>query len=207
MTAADPHDRKSALGRPGVTSHAVIERVAFALFAEKGFEATTLDDIAREVGVGKRTLFRYFASKNDIPWGQFDLTLAAFRRILAETPPGLPLHEAVRRGVAAFNDFPADAEPPHATRMRLILETPALQAHSALKYAEWRSVVAAFAADRRGEPVEALVPELLGHLALGISLAAYGTWLREGGRDAASLLALIEVAFASMGELFGSEGV
>src|SRR5262245_3567476 len=60
-----------AIGRPVVTSHAAIEEAAFRLFGERGFEGTTLDAIAREVGIGRRTLFRYFASKNDIPWGQF----------------------------------------------------------------------------------------------------------------------------------------
>ena len=49
-----------------------------------------------------------------------------------------------------FNRFPADASPPHVDRMRLILETPALQAHSALRYAEWRQVIADYVAERLG---------------------------------------------------------
>src|SRR3954471_2246849 len=118
----------SSRGRPVVTSHVQIEAAAFALFAQHGFEAVTMADIATEVGVGRRTLFRYFESKNDIPWGQFDRTLDGFRTILADMPQDLPLHEAVHRGVQRFNDFPADAEPDHRDRMRLILETPALQA-------------------------------------------------------------------------------
>lgn len=44
-------------------------------------------------------------------------------------PTDLTLHEAVHRGVLAFNEFPEDAQPPHLERMRLILETPTLQAH------------------------------------------------------------------------------
>ncbi len=108
---------------------------------------TTLDAIAAEVGVGRRTLFRYFASKNDIPWGQFDRTLDGFREILAgDSRTTCPLHEAVHAAVLAFNEFPADAQPPHRERMRLILETPALQAHSVLRYAEWRGVIAEYVA-------------------------------------------------------------
>ncbi len=134
--------QRRGAGRPEVTSHAAIEAAAFRLFAARGFEQTTLDAIADEVGVSRRTLFRYYASKNDIPWGQFDRTLDAFREILASLPDDLPLWEAVHRGVVAFNDFPPDAQPPHRDRMRLILTTPALQAHSVLRYSEWRQVIA-----------------------------------------------------------------
>ncbi|MFL6024164.1 MAG: TetR family transcriptional regulator, partial [Marmoricola sp.] len=123
-------ERRSLAGRPEATTHGAIEQAAFELFAERGFDATTLEAIAERVGVGRRTLFRYYASKNDIPWGQFDLTLAGFRDILAGMPADLSLRDAVHRGVVAFNDFPADAQPPHTERMRLILRTPALQAHS-----------------------------------------------------------------------------
>src|SRR5689334_24307046 len=83
-------------GRPPATSHAAIESIAFSLFEEHGFEATTMDDIAAAVGVGRRTLFRYYPSKNDIPWGQFDESLVEFRRSLNEMPPDRPLWESIR---------------------------------------------------------------------------------------------------------------
>src|SRR3546814_15016183 len=75
MSSAGKLSGKSLAGRPEATSHAEIEQVAFRLFAEHGFDGTTLSAIAEGVGVGRRTLFRYYASKNDIPWGQFDRTL------------------------------------------------------------------------------------------------------------------------------------
>ncbi len=190
------------MGRPSATSHAAIEAVAFRLFAERGFEETTLEAIAAGVGVGRRTLFRYYASKNDIPWGRFDLTLARFRELLRAQPAHLPLHDGVGRAVVAFNDFPPGAQPgvqpDHATRMRLILGTPALQAHSALRYAEWRAVVAEHVAERTGEPADALVPQLWGHLALGVALTAYEQWLRRGRDDAASLRSLLQEAVAAL---------
>jgi len=46
-------------GRPAVTSRAELEQVALGLFAEAGFEATTVDDIAAAAGVARRTFFRY----------------------------------------------------------------------------------------------------------------------------------------------------
>lgn len=187
--------KKSALGRPGVTSHAAIERVAFALFTDKGFEATTLDDIAREAGVGKRTLFRYFASKNDIPWGQFDATLAAFRSILAEMPHDLAIHEAVHRGVVLFNDFPSSTNPSHRDRMRLILQTPALQAHSALRYQDWRRVIAEHVAQRTGTTPEGVRAQTVAHVSLAIALTAYDIWLAD---PSTSLPAVLDEAMASL---------
>jgi AcrR family transcriptional regulator len=89
--------RRSTVGRPEATTHAEIEQGAFGPFARDGFDATTLDAIAAEVGVGRRTLFRYYSSKNDIPWGKFDRTLDGFRRILDRMPRDVPLHDAVHR--------------------------------------------------------------------------------------------------------------
>ncbi|MDE0775438.1 MAG: mycofactocin system transcriptional regulator [Nocardioides sp.] len=197
--------RRAAAGRPEATSHADIESAAFVLFAERGFEGTTLDHIASAVGVTRRTLFRYYASKNDIPWGQFDRTLEDFRGLLEAQPAELPLAHAIGRGVVAFNDFPPDAVPSHAVRMRLILETPALQAHSSLKYAEWRGVVATYAAARLGQDPDDLRPVLLGHAALGIALSSYESWLRSGEDDAASLLTTLRQAVAAMAEVFGRD--
>lgn len=179
--------RQRAAGRPEATSHAAIEQAAFRLFAERGFEGTTLEAIADEVGVGRRTLFRYYASKNDIPWGQFDQTLSEFRELLASMPRSLPLLEALRRGLVAFNDFP-EGTPPHRERMRLILETPALQAHSVLRYGQWRRVIAEFVANRRGESPDDVVPHLVGQVALALALSAYEAWLPDPDADLATVI-------------------
>lgn len=189
--------RRAAAGRPEVTSHAEIEQAAFRLFADRGFEATTLDAIAAEVGVGRRTLFRYYSSKNDIPWGQFDRTLEGFRQILAGMPTDIPLHEAVHRGVLAFNEFPEDAQPPHRDRMRLILQTPALQAHSVLRYGEWRAVIADYVADRLGLSPDDLMPRTVGHVSLALALSSYEQWLASPG---ASLRSMLRATMASLAE-------
>ncbi|GAA1151429.1 mycofactocin system transcriptional regulator [Nocardioides aquiterrae] len=175
-------------GRPVATSHAEIERAAFRLFAERGFDAVTMADIAAEAGVGRRTLFRYFESKNDIPWGQFDRTLDGFREILARMPEDLPLHEAVHRGVRRFNEFPAEAQPSHRARMRLILGTPALQAHSVLRYEAWRRVIAEYVAGRLGLEPGDLLPRTVGSVALALAITAYEGWLADPDTDLAAML-------------------
>jgi mycofactocin system transcriptional regulator len=191
----DQQVRRSARGRPEATSHAEIEQVAFKLFRERGFARTTLDAIATEVGVGRRTLFRYYQSKNDIPWGQFDRTLAGFREILAGQPEDLPLHRAVHNAVVEFNRFPADAHPSHRERMALILTTPELQAHSVLRYGDWRGVIAEYVARRTDESPSDLVPRMVGQVSLALALTAYEVWLADESAD------LLTVLAASMTEL------
>lgn len=189
--------RSGARGRPVATSHALIEQAAFRLFAEQGFASTTLEAIAQEVGVGRRTLFRYYRSKNDIPWGQFDRTLAGFREILDQQPSDLPLWEAVHRAVVAFNRFPEDASPSHRDRMRLILTTPELQAHSVLRYAEWRRVIAEYVARRTGCAPDDLLPRTVGQVSLALALAAYDVWLDD---PRARITDLVDRAMAALRE-------
>jgi mycofactocin system transcriptional regulator len=179
---------RNAPGRPAATSRRDIERAAFALFERKGFSGTTLDDIADAVGVSRRTLFRYFPSKNDIPWGRFDETLDAFAELLRQMPRHLPVHEAVQRGVLAFNDFPASALDEHRERMRLVLSNPELQAHSVLQYEAWRSVVARFVADRTGGSEHDLVPQAVSRVTLALALAAYEDWLDRPGAELSAVL-------------------
>lgn len=169
--------RAELRGRPAATSHAAIEQAAFRLFAERGFAATTLEAIAAELGVSRRTVTRYYRSKLDIPWGRFDQTLAAFRDLLDATPAELPLWERVHRGVVAFNDFPADADPSHRDRMRLILHTPALQAHSVLRYDEWRAVIAAYVAEQTGARPTDLLPRVVAQVSQALAVSAYEAWL------------------------------
>ena len=193
--------RTSARGRPEATSHAEIEQAAFALFRERGFARTTLEAIAAEVGVGRRTLFRYYQSKNDIPWGQFDRTLAGFREILESQPEDLPLHRAVHTAVVEFNRFPADARPPHRERMALILTTPELQAHSVLRYGDWRRVIAEYVARRLGIPPDDLVPKLVGHVSLALALTAYEVWLADSDAD---LLTVLDEGMSELSSYLGS---
>lgn len=176
-------------GRPPVTSHAAIEEAAFRLFAEKGFDGTTTDEIASAVGISRRTLFRYFASKNDIPWGQFDDNLDFFKDTLHDMPAHLPLWQAVQGAVIAFNSLDPSAIAQHRQRMRLILETPSLQAHSVLMYSRWRRVIAEYTALRSEERPDDFFPRLVGHTSLALAISAYELWLDDGSDSLEELIA------------------
>lgn len=185
----------TAAGRPPATSHAAIEVAAFALFAQRGFDATTVDDIAEAAGVGRRTLFRYFPSKYDIPWGQFDDSLDYFHDTLTAMPGDLPLWRAVQQAVVQFNYVDAGAIEQHRARMRLILQTPSLQAHSVLMYERWRAVIADYVAARSGGESTDLLPRTVGHVSLALAISAYEQWL---SRDGTPLDELLEQALRTL---------
>lgn len=171
--------RDRALGRPSVTDHATIVRAAFTLFQEQGFDETAMDQIAMALGVGKHTLFRYLPSKNDIPWGRFDESLGHFRQQFEAVPPGTTVADAVHACVVTFNSFDESVLAQHRLRMRLILKSPALQAHSTLKYSAWRRAIAEYVAARLELDVDDRLPRLVGYTGLAVSVAAYEQWLDE----------------------------
>lgn len=195
-------DPRPRTGRAPATTHGELSHIALALFLEHGFEETTVDDIVRSAGIGRRTFFRYFRSKNDLPWGDFDRMLDQLRASLAAMPDDLPLREALRLAVIDFNRFPVDEIPVHRERMWLLLNVPSLVAHSTLRYAEWRQVIAEFAAQRIDDRADALEPQAIAWACLGLCLAAYEQWLAH---DDADLLALLDEAFVRLGAAWGVE--
>jgi mycofactocin system transcriptional regulator len=181
----------SGTGHPGrrrATSRAELEQVAFALFAVRGFDATTVDEIAAAAGIGRRTFFRYFPSKNDIPWGAFEDELERMRVRLKACPPEVPLADAIRVALIDFNRVAPEQVPLHRRRMELILRVPTLLAHSTLRFTAWREVVAEFVAERTGRRQDDLAPQAVAHAVLGVAVAAYEHWLDDQGSDLPALL-------------------
>ena len=167
------------VGRRRSTTGDDITNVALELFASRGFDDVSVDDVAHAAGIARRTLFRYYPTKNAIPWGDFDAHLDLMRDLLDEVPPDVPVGVALRSVLLAFNSFDVAETARHRQRMRVILETAALQAHSMTMYAGWRAVVAAFVARRLGVDPTDLVPQTTAWTMLGVALSAYEHWLAD----------------------------
>lgn len=189
------------VGRQPSTSRSHLSRVALELFLEHGFNETTVDDIAAAAGIGHRTLFRYFTSKNDLPWGDFDAGLHDMRQFLADLPDDIPVAEALFAAIVDFNRFPAQEIPFHRERMKLLLNVPGLISHSTIRYAAWRSVVAQYVARRLRVEEDGIQPQAIAWVCLGASLSAYEQWLKHEDADLAQML---ESAFVGLKALFGS---
>lgn len=167
------------VGRRRSTTRENITDVAIDLFASRGFSDVSVDDVAQAAGIARRTLFRYYASKNAIPWGDFDAHLQQLRALLDGIDPDAPLGDALRAALLAFNTYDAGETARHRRRMRVILQTDELQAYSMTMYAGWRSVIAEFVARRAGEAPTDLRPQTVGWMMLGVALSAYEHWLDD----------------------------
>lgn len=164
-------------GRRRSTTCDHIADVALDLFATYGFSEVSVDDVALASGIARRTLFRYYSSKNAIPWGDFDAHLGHFAALLDSADPTTPVKVALRAALLDFNTFGDSEAARHRQRMRVILQTEELQAYSMTMYAGWRAVVAAFVARRIGSRTGDLVPQTVAWLMLGVALSAYEYWL------------------------------
>jgi TetR/AcrR family transcriptional regulator, regulator of mycofactocin system len=181
-----------------ITSVEAIEKAALELIAVQGFEETPVEDIAAAAGISRRTFFRYFGSKNDIPFGDYETLLEALETHLSSTDPKQPILEVIADAVMQFNRVHTDGSVAHRERMTLIMRTPSLRANAALRQDEWVAVLARFAAERLGTTADSLGPRLVAHVALGASNAAYEQWLQD---DDADLADLMRRAFASVRDL------
>lgn len=167
------------MGRRRSTTEDDIADVALDLFAARGFDDVSVADVAVAAGISRRTLFRYYASKNAIPWGDFDAHLEQLRALLNDVEPRVPTADALRAALLAFNTFGDHETARHRQRMRVILETAALQAYSMTMYAGWRGVIAAFVAKRSSARAGDLVPQTVAWTLLGVALSAYELWLAD----------------------------
>ena len=173
---------QSRVGRRRSTTPEHITDVALELFTAQGFAEVSVDDVAQAAGIARRTLFRYYASKSAILWGDFDTHLAHLQELLDEVDrvdPKVRMGEALRGALLAFNTFDDCETVRHRQRMRVILETAELQAYSMTMYAGWREVMAGFVAHRLSVKTTDPLPQTVAWTMLGVALSAYEHWLSD----------------------------
>jgi mycofactocin system transcriptional regulator len=176
--------------------------IALRLFAERGFEATTIEHIAAEAGVSERTFFRYFTTKANVLWNEFDTEVERIKTALAKEPDDVPLMDAVRRVVVAANHYRAEDIPELRLRMHLIGTEPALSSSAGEHYAAWERAVSEFAGRRLGQPADSLYPLMIGRATLAVCRAAYDCWAACADNN---LTVYLDAALTALGAGFSAE--
>lgn len=117
--------------RKKLRTRRAIAGAALRLFDERGFEETTISDIAAAADVSPRTFFSYFPSKDDVVFAEMDEHLAEVRAGLAERPSGeTPLATFRRVADALLQAITAEDGEDGAIQVALIRERPSLQAQA-----------------------------------------------------------------------------
>ena len=182
-------------GRPVTIDPDAVASLALRLFAENGYERTSMEDIARAAGIGRKSLYRYFSSKADLIWGGMEPVIAASGLALKGARGGREddsedlmagLRAAAVAGVAAIPDLSVSRG-----RLRLIAEHPDLASRSYESMAPQRERA-------RGHLISLGVPEdTASYLSAAYLAATFEGWMRwAAGTDpdpVPYLLAAVEV--------------
>jgi AcrR family transcriptional regulator len=194
---ADPAGRVSGLReRKRLRTKLAVQAEALRLFAQKGYEQTTVDDIADAAAMSPRTFFRYFPTKEDvILWDEYDDL--PFDVLWGERPDGDPLEwliSSVRAVVAEL--YQKDPEL-LLTRIKLSFTVPEVRARFLDQQFNVIGPHFAQLANAFGVPLDDLrLPVLLAAL-YGAMLVAVERWQRNDGRE--DLVQLFDETIAVLG--------
>lgn len=178
-----------------------LTEAAFALFRSKGYEETTVDDIAEVVGVSARTFFRYFDSKEAVLFGDWREQLVELEELMAERPKGEPLMDSVRAlALVLAERLEADRE------QQLFIKTIVASTPSAGNYeasvllpAYQEVIVRGVAAWTDGDE-GAMRPSLAAGVGMVALHEAKRRWIEDPSQ---SLTKLTDEAFTELAGLFG----
>jgi AcrR family transcriptional regulator len=148
-----------------------IEDAAFRLFEERGFQATTVADIAEAADVAPRTFFAYFPSKEDVLFADFDATFDDLTSRLRGRPEGESTFEALRAWfVDLLPEFQKDEER-EAVRHRLCAEHSSIGAHQRHLMGRFEGLIAESVAADLGDAPTEVRPRMIAAAAVAALLA------------------------------------
>jgi len=158
-----------------------LTRGAMALFLERGFEATTIDDIAAAADVSRRSFFHYFASKEDVVAAWQEGAASALVAEVVARPADESMLTAAENAIAAAvrRIDPAEA----AAMSRLKRDNPALQARDQLKYEKLERALAEGLSQRARNKPDRLKARLVAMIATGAMRVGGESWIGEGVRE------------------------
>ncbi len=139
-----------------------IAATARRLFAERGFEAVTVAEIATAANVSEKTVFNHFATKEDLLFGGGDERIAALVRAIAERPPGTSVLDVFRASSEAMLDVVAGGETETGLVVpRIVRDSPSLQEGLVVRWARDADALALAIAAATGAEEGDIVPEVV----------------------------------------------
>jgi AcrR family transcriptional regulator len=181
-----------------------LAEAAFALFAERGYEQTSIDDITERAGLGRTTFFRHYRSKEDVIFPDHDLLLAQIGERLRTSSDGtalLAVSDAVRLVLTHY------VEEGDLARRRYALTSgvPALRDREIASVARYQRLFREFIAEWMGDPAEPapLRAELMAAAVVAAHNHVLRRWLRG---ESPNPMAEVDLALRQVIDLFTAPG-
>ncbi|MFD9031099.1 TetR family transcriptional regulator [Streptomyces sp. NPDC059567] len=181
---------------------------AMELFATKGYEATTVDEIAAQAGVARRTFFRHFRSKEEAIFPDHDDTLVRAEAVLNAAPPHEHPLDTVCRGIKEVMKMYAGSPAVSVERYRLTREVPTLREREIASVARYERLFTRYLLghfderDHHDGNDDPLLAEVAASAVVTAHNHVLRRWLRAGGQG--DVEAQLDHAFAIVRETFGT---
>lgn len=211
-TPATPDAPESAAGSRAAAQRLKMRRelaaAAMELFASKGYEATTVDEIAAAAGVARRTFFRHFRSKEEAIFPDHDDTLTRAESVLNAAPPHEHPLDTVCRGIKEVMKMYAASPAVSVERYRLTREVPTLREREIASVARYERLFTRYLLGHFDEQAhhDGNDDPLLAEVAASAVVTAHNhvlrRWLRAGGQG--DVETQLDHAFAIVRRTFGS---
>jgi AcrR family transcriptional regulator len=157
-----------------------LEEAALDLYTERGFNETTVAEIAKRAGLTERTFFRHFADKREVLFGGQDALLELFVGGVVDAPQSMSPLEAAGTALMAAGPF-FEGRHKHARRRQAVIAAnPRLQERELIKL----SVIASALADALGRRGVAESPaKLTAEAGVAVFKVAFERWIADARRD------------------------
>ena len=175
-----------AMARWEPDSRGRLEQAALALYSERGFENTTVAEIAERAGLTERTFFRHYADKREVLFGGGNELQDRMVNAVGDAPASAAPMDAAGAGLQAAAEMLQQRRPFAQQRQRIIASSAELRERELIKLDSLASAVTD-ALRRRGvaEPAASLT----GEVAIAVFRSAFGRWVDEGNdRDLPAIM-------------------
>jgi len=165
-----PDSRLGLRERKKLRTRSAIQREALRLFLEKGFDQTTIEEVAEAAEISPSTFFNYFTSKEAVVFeDELDpLILAAFD---AQPRDMHPVHALRNAMLSVFSNLTPDQNRVVRERVQLMAQTPELRSAMLTQFAELTDQIADLLAARSGRPKNDFAVHNLAGAVLGVMMS------------------------------------
>jgi AcrR family transcriptional regulator len=167
------------MGRWEPNARGRLMQASFALYGERGFEQTTVAEIAERAGLTERTFFRHFADKREVLFAGAEELQERLVSTVAEAPESFAPIDAAAAGLEAAGAFIQEGGDLARQRQAIIASSAELQERELIKLA---SLAAALAEALRGRGVEEPAASLTAEAGIAVFKVAFERYVEEGNQ-------------------------